>query len=145
MSIIYINTDGGSRGNPGPAGIGVVFYDQEGKEIHAYHEYIGETTNNQAEYKAIIKALEILTKSKWLKDNNGDSSKKIVCRLDSSLVVEQINGNFKVKNEGIKPLIVEVNKLKLKINVSTSFVHVPREKNTRADELANIAMDENSN
>jgi len=144
VSTIFINTDGGSRGNPGPAGIGVVFYDTNGEEIHSYHQFIGEATNNQAEYKAIIKALEILTKSKWMEKNNGSSEKKIICRLDSSLVVEQINGNFKVKNDGIKPLISEVNKLKSEINIPISFVHIPREKNARADELANIAMDKNS-
>ncbi len=144
MSIIYINTDGGSRGNPGPAGIGVVFYDADGEEIHAYHEFIGEATNNQAEYRAIIKALQILVKSKWMEKNNGDKEKKIICRLDSKLVVEQINGNFKVKNEGIKPLIAEVMESKIKIDIPISFLHVRREKNTRADELANKAMDENS-
>ena len=141
MSIIYINTDGGSRGNPGPAGIGVVFYSKNGEEIHTCHEFIGEATNNQAEYKAIIKALHVLLKSKWMKKNNGSSEKKIVCRLDSKLVVEQINGNFKVKNDGIKPLIAEINEVKSKIDIPISFMHVPREKNTRADELANIAMD----
>ncbi len=142
MSTIYINTDGGSRGNPGPAGIGVVFYDKNEEEIHACHEFIGEATNNQSEYKAIILALEVLTKSKWMEKNNGDQEKKVICRLDSKLVVEQINGNFKVKNEGIKPLISKVNKIKAKIEVPIDFIHVPREKNARADELANIAMDE---
>lgn len=142
MSTIYINTDGGSRGNPGPAGIGAVFYNAEGEEIHAYCEFVGEATNNQAEYQAIVKALNILVKSKWLKKNNGNKDKKIICRLDSKLVVEQINGNFKVKNEGIKPLIAEINSLKMEINVPMEFIHIPREKNARADELANKAMDQ---
>ena len=70
MNKIFVNTDGGSRGNPGPAAIGVVFFDASGKEIHSYKSCIGRATNNEAEYQAIIKALEILLKSKWFSENN---------------------------------------------------------------------------
>ncbi|MFA7244429.1 MAG: ribonuclease HI family protein [Patescibacteria group bacterium] len=141
MPKIYINTDGGARGNPGPAGIGVVFYDENEVEIHSYKEFIGNTTNNQAEYRAILKALLILEKSKWLKNNNNPDS-EVVCRLDSQLVVEQINGNYKVKNEGISILLDSLNKIKCKFHIKLIFTYVPREQNKRADRLVNEALDE---
>ena len=141
MSKIYINTDGGSRGNPGPAGIGIVFYDENGNEIHSCKEYIGDTTNNQAEYKAILKALQVLVKSKWyLANNNADS--EVVCRLDSKLVVEQINGNYKVKNEGISVVLDLLNNIRKDIKLNIKFAHVRREENKRADQLVNEALDE---
>lgn len=141
MAKIYINTDGGSRGNPGPAGIGVVFYDENGTEIHSCKEAIGVATNNQAEYRAIIKAIEVLVKSKWfITNNNADS--EVVCRLDSQLVVEQINGNYKVKNEGISVLLDNFNNIKKEIVLPIKFVYVPREENKRADKLVNEALDE---
>ena len=150
MSTIYINTDGGSRGNPGPAGIGVAFYDEKGNEIHAYGEYIGEATNNQAEYLAIIKGLEILKKSKWYKEKNarqnGEVSPKgrrakIVCRLDSQLVVEQINGNYKVKNDEIRKLKEQIDNLVSDMQIEKEFIHVPREENKLADKMVNNAID----
>lgn len=140
MSTIYINTDGGARGNPGPAGIGIVFFDETEKEIHKCCEYIGEATNNQAEYRAIIKALEILKKSKWFAENNNQTS-EIVCRLDSQLVVEQINGNFKIKNEGIKGLIDQIRALLSDVKTDISFTHISREKNKLADKMVNNAID----
>jgi ribonuclease HI len=140
MSTIYINTDGGARGNPGPAGIGIVFFDENENEIHKYNECIGEATNNQAEYRAIIKALEILKKSKWFSENNGDHA-KVICRLDSQLVVEQINGNFKVKNDGIKSMIDQIRVLLSDFRADISFIHIPREKNKLADKLVNNVID----
>ncbi|OGD63162.1 hypothetical protein A2215_01740 [Candidatus Berkelbacteria bacterium RIFOXYA2_FULL_43_10] len=140
MSSIYINTDGGARGNPGPAGIGIVFFDENEKEIHKCCEYIGEATNNQAEYRAIIKALQILKRSKWFTENNNPDS-EIICRLDSQLVVEQINGNFKIKNEGIKGLIDQIRALLSDLKANISFIHIPREKNKLADKMVNNAID----
>lgn len=141
MSTIFLNTDGGARGNPGPAGIGIVFYDEIGNEIHSHKEYIGEGTNNTAEYRAIIKALEILTKSKWLKENNHKKA-KIVCRLDSQLVVEQLCGNYKVKNGNISELVNEVKLLMNKIQIPIEFIHIRREENKAADKLVNKAVDQ---
>jgi ribonuclease HI len=141
MPKIFLNTDGGSRGNPGPAGIGVVFYGEDGKEIHSCRDCIGIATNNQAEYSAIIKALQVLVKSKWFLLNNDDSS-EVVCRLDSQLVVEQINGNFKVKNEGISVLLNSLNSIRKDIKLKLKFIYVPREENKRADKLVNEALDE---
>lgn len=141
MNTIYINTDGGARGNPGPAGIGIIFYDKDGNELHSHKEYIGEATNNQAEYRAIIRALEILNKCKWLKEHKGDPNSKAICRLDSQLVVEQICGNYKVKNSGISELMIQVKSLINKINVPIQFLHITREKNKKADKLVNYAID----
>lgn len=142
MSIIYINTDGGARGNPGPAGIGVVFFDATGNEIYSHKEYIGRATNNQAEYKAIIKALNIIIKSKWFDKHQGKGEAKIVCRLDSQLVVEQLCGNYKVKNGNISELANEAKLLINKIQINIEFVHVKREENKIADKLVNKAIDQ---
>lgn len=126
----YLYTDGGSRGNPGPAAIGGVI--NEGKEeIAHFSEYIGEKTNNQAEYAALIIGLKYAKKHKI---------EKLVCRLDSQLIVKQLNGEYRVKHEMMKPLFVEVQKL-LKNFTQVSFEHVKREKNKRADALVNKALD----
>jgi len=139
MSKIYLNTDGGARGNPGPAAIGVVFYDEAGEELHKHHQTIGVATNNQAEYQAIIKALEMILKSKWHQNNHTDE--EIICRLDSQLVVEQINGNYKVKNDDIKLYIAKIAELLKDLSRPVKFIHIPREQNKAADKLVNIALD----
>lgn len=140
MANLILNTDGGARGNPGPAAIGVVFYDESGQELYAYKQAIGTATNNQAEYLAIIKALELVAKSKWHKEN--DDSSVIICRLDSQLVVEQLNGNYKVKNEEIKRYVSRVADLLEELDRSVTFTHIPREQNKKADKLVNKALDE---
>lgn len=143
MSKIYINTDGGSRGNPGSAAIGVAFFDESGKIFHEHKECIGTATNNEAEYNAIITALRILLESSWLKANlNTDS--EVVCRLDSQLVVEQLCGRYKIKTDHIRVLASKVFLLKEKIGVKISFIHVRREQNKDADRLVNQALDEQS-
>lgn len=141
MSKIYINTDGGSRGNPGPAAIGMVFSDDKESMIYSYKKYIGQATNNEAEYQGIITALKILAKSSWfdLNDKNGG---EVVCRLDSQLVVEQINGNYKVKQDHIKKFIEEIKEIIEVFHLNISFVHIGREQNKLADKLVNMALDE---
>lgn len=124
-------TDGGSRGNPGPAAIGAVLYNEDKDVVWEISEYIGEKTNNQAEYQAIIAALERLVKEK--KDN-------IKCYLDSQLVVKQINREYRVKNENMKPLFETALHLLLKFE-NIEFHHVKREKNKHADKLVNKALD----
>ncbi len=141
MNTIYINTDGGSRGNPGPAAIGVVFSDADGIIIHNHKSCIGRATNNEAEYKAIIKALEILLQSKWFAENN-IAEKEVICRLDSQLVVEQINGNYKIKQDHIKLFIAQIRQMISQVHLNISFVHVPREENKLADKLVNQALDQ---
>lgn len=130
-----IHTDGGARGNPGPAGAGVVI-ESEGKKIRL-KKFLGIKTNNQAEYEALIFALEHL-----LKNYNGKDKEIITvyCFLDSKLVVEQLNKNYKVKNEGIKPLYDKVCKLAKNFH-EINFRHIPRSQNTEADKLVNEAID----
>lgn len=141
MSKIFINTDGGSRGNPGPAAIGIVFYDENESIIYSYKECVGVATNNEAEYRAIVKALKILLKSQWYKNNIGNES-KVICRLDSQLVVEQINGNYKIKKDHIQVFNNEIRDLLSQIKIKIEFVHILREKNKDADKLVNLALDE---
>lgn len=126
----YLNTDGGSRGNPGPAGIGGVL--KNGKEeVATFAKYIGEKTNNQAEYAALIVGLAQAHKK---------GVKEIICRLDSQLIVKQLNGEYRVKHVMMKPLFAQVKKLEKEFS-AISYVHVRREKNTEADALVNKALD----
>lgn len=138
MNKIFINTDGGSRGNPGSAAIGIVFYDENEKEIHSFEECIGRATNNEAEYRAIVKALKIVIEGEPFKiDIDGE----MVCRLDSQLVVEQINGRYKIKQPHLQLFIDEIKALMSSLPSKMTFLHVRREQNKRADELVNRALD----
>lgn len=128
---IKIFSDGGARGNPGPGGIGAVIYNQEGKVLAEISEYLGVTTNNQAEYKALIAGLK---KAKEL------GAKELDCYLDSELVVKQLKREYKVKNKDLAPLFLEIHNLSISFK-NISYYHVPREQNKAADKLANIAMD----
>jgi len=130
MTYIDLYADGASRSNPGPAGIGVSIY-LEGNEIYTISEYIGEATNNEAEYIAIIKGLEYILEKYQIPVN---------CYLDSLLVVEQIKGNYRVSAKNLKPLNKQLVSLVEKFN-EINFYHIPREKNSRADELANKGID----
>ena len=131
MQKLIINTDGGSRNNPGPAGIGVVFSDEAGEVIAKFKEYIGTATNNVAEYSALVLALE--------KAKDFEAS-EIECRLDSELVVKQLLGQYKVKDPGMRELYNKVQDLILFKPVK--FVHVRREFNKLADALVNEILDE---
>lgn len=135
MQTLIINSDGGSRGNPGPAGIGVVITNTLNLEPVTLSEYIGEATNNQAEYTAVIHALE------WVSDNIEDTDIEIQFFLDSQLVVEQLNGNYKMKNEGLKPLFWQIRELIIGLGGKVSFTHIRREQNAEADRLVNLALD----
>ncbi|MFC1496309.1 ribonuclease HI family protein [Candidatus Margulisiibacteriota bacterium] len=128
--MLKIYTDGAARGNPGPAGIGVVVQ-QAGKTIKEISEYIGKTTNNIAEYKAFIIGLKAAVKLK---------AKSVHFLADSELLVKQIKGEYRVKNAGLKPLFQEAKQLTNKIG-NFSISHIRRENNSRADQLANQAID----
>lgn len=128
---IIIFTDGGARGNPGPAGIGAVLYDADRRLVAEISEYLGVTTNNQAEYRALIAALK---KAAAL------GALEAACYLDSELVVKQLNREYKVKNKELAPLFLEIHNLSLKFK-KISYTHIPREQNQAADRLANEAMD----
>lgn len=147
MEKIIIYTDGGARNNPGPAGIGIVIYDEAGEILKEYKEYIGEATNNQAEYKALIKGLELAQDyidsrlcGNDEKEGGNDKEVKINCFLDSELVVKQLNKEYKVKDPSIKELYNQV--LDLAIFKNVNFEHIRREKNKLADRLVNEAIDE---
>jgi ribonuclease HI len=129
---LIIYSDGGARGNPGPAGAGAVILDADNRQVlHELSEFLGETTNNQAEYRALILALE---KAVELEPAS------ICCYLDSELLVEQLCGRYKVKNPELKLRFLEA--MQVIGTHSVSFHHIPREKNQHADALANQAMDQ---
>ncbi len=130
---IIIYTDGGARGNPGPAAIGVSFPDLE----KHYGEEIGVTTNNVAEYTAIIFALK---KARQLLGSAACKTSVVEIRSDSELVIKQMNGMYKVKDEDMKPLFIEVWNLKQDF-LEVIFTHIVREKNKVADGLVNRALD----
>jgi ribonuclease HI len=131
---IEVFCDGASRGNPGEAGIGVVIRSHEKKILLEVSDYIGKTTNNIAEYMALIKGLE---EALLL----GASEASFFC--DSELLVKQINGEYKVKNEGLKPLYLHALSLIKKFK-KFKIQHTFREKNIHADELANRGIEEHS-
>lgn len=132
MKKLIINTDGGARGNPGPAGIGVVIHDAStGEMLEEHSKYLGETTNNQAEYRAVILGLERAVKL-------GASEVEVVS--DSELLIKQANMEYKVKNPELAKRFLEMKNLCTQIG-RCRFRHVRREKNKRADFLANAAMD----
>lgn len=137
MEKIYIYADGGARGNPGPAGAGSTVLSSDGTVIAEVSTFLGHTTNNVAEYTALIEGLKV-AKKKF-----GTSLKEITVeiRMDSELVIRQLQGRYKVKHPNLKPLYAEAQILIEKSFPTISYVHVPREKNKIADALANAAMD----
>jgi len=128
---LIIFTDGGSRNNPGPAAIGVVIGDKE------YAEYLGETTNNVAEYQAVIFALK---KVRHLLGKEKLKNTEIVINLDSELVANQLNGKYKILEPDLQPLFIKVWNLKFDFP-NLNFHYIPREKNKRADKLVNEILD----
>ena len=125
----YLFTDGGARSNPGPGAVGIVLQKNDSVLVQRA-KYIGKVTNNQAEYQALILGLgEAMEHTKELK-----------CLLDSELVVKQLNGEYRVKDEKLKPLFEKVKKLEEGFTKIT-FQHIPREKNKLADQLLNNELD----
>ena len=133
---ITIYTDGGSRGNPGPAAIGVVITAQ-GQTIKKYGEYIDEATNNQAEYQAVIFALK---KVKLLYGKKKTKQMEIEIKVDSELLAKQLNHEYKIKEKDLVPLFIKIWNLMLDFG-QVSFEYLPREKNKEADRLVNQALD----
>jgi len=132
---LKINTDGGSRGNPGPAAIGVIIKDQNHKLIHKFGAVIGQATNNIAEYQAVIAALEWLNKSSL-------SIKSISFFLDSTLVVNQLNGLWKVKDPNLRQKVILIRQLEAPLKCNIIYQAIPREKNFEPDLLLNQALDQ---
>ena len=130
--MIYTNSDGGSRGNPGPGTIGVLVRDNE-NILEMYSEKIGSVTNNVAEYKALIKALELALKY---------TKKELTCILDSELIVKQLFGEYRVKNKKLLQLFLRVQKLQENFE-KIKYLHVKRNNEFQqiADALVNIELD----
>jgi len=124
-------TDGASRGNPGPAGAGVVIEDDQGMRLRTFHRWLGKATNNEAEYHAVIEGLKAV--SDWKPD-------RLEVYLDSKLVVEQLNGSYRVKKPELKPLYEQAKRLLGGFD-DVVLAHVDRERNRGADALANMAID----
>lgn len=132
---VNIYTDGGSRGNPGPAAIGVVI--RFGKEEKVYSEAIGNTTNNVAEYKALVFALK---KTKQVLGKEVSRKASLEVNSDSELMVNQLNGKYKLKDENLKSLFLEIWNLKQDFK-KVEFNLLPRDQNKAADKLVNIALE----
>ena len=130
-SKVIIYTDGASRGNPGEGAAGVMMWDSNGNPVGRISLYLGELTNNQAEYKALLAGLLTCVVQGF---------DHIECRLDSELVVRQLNGEYKIKDNELKVLASQVNKAVVRFSQVT-FVHVNRSSNDQADNLANEILD----
>ena len=127
---MFLYTDGGSRGNPGPSGIGVVILDYKKKKLKELSKYIGETTNNIAEYNAVIYGLE---------EAFALGADEVVVHMDSELVMKQLSGEYRVKDSNIKPLFERALNA-LKNFKSFEIKHIERAKNKEADKLVNKAI-----
>lgn len=132
---LIVYTDGASRGNPGRASYGFTISDDKGKLLYEEGKYIGITTNNVAEYTAVLEAL------KYIKENfTGSDSVEIEHYADSKLVVEQLSGRYKIKSPHLIPIVERIRILALELG-GVMHEHVLREKNTAADRMANMALD----
>lgn len=134
---IAINIDGGSRGNPGDSAIGIVFKSGDGKIIKEYSKFIGKKTNNQAEYASLIFSLE---KAKLIFGKEKIKKMEFEIRSDSTLLVKQMKGEYKIKDKLIQELFLKAWNLKIDFG-KIEFILVPREENKEADKLVNIALD----
>ncbi len=133
---IVIYTDGGSRGNPGPAAIGVILTNERGKMIKEYAEKIGRATNNEAEYEAVIFALQ---KAKLLFGKRKIKTMNIEVKTDSEFVTKQLNGQYKILDRKIEQLFLKTWNLRVGLG-KVKFTYVPRNKNIEADKLVNQAL-----
>lgn len=133
MKYLVVYCDGGSRGNPGLAASAFVIF--EGKtQLAGIGKFLGTTTNNQAEYQAVVFAL------KYILDNKLSPS-KINFYLDSELIVRQMKGIYRIKDQGLQRHAIQIRSLEKEINVPVSYEHIPRSKNKIADSIVNQALD----
>ena len=132
MIVAYrIYSDGASKGNPGPAGAGAVIRDPEGNTVAEVAEYVGITTNNVAEYMGLLEALKVCAQRKW---------GPVEVFADSQLLIRQLQGKYRVKNEGIRPLYEEIRGLLGQVGC-VKLQHIPREENREADRLSNVGVE----
>ncbi len=129
---VLIHTDGASRGNPGPASTGIAVYDEKGELFYEEASALGEQTNNYAEYSAVLKALKLSTANKI---------KSLILKSDSEFLIKQLQGLYKVRSENIKSLYKNCKLYESRIS-KVEFQHVRREYNKKADELANLILDD---
>ena len=134
---IIIYTDGGSRGNPGPAAIGVIFTDEKGKVLKEYAQKIGRATNNEVEYEAVIFALQ---KAKLLFGKKKAKNMEVEVKMDSEFVAKQLNAQYKILDRKIEQLFLKTWNLKIDFG-KIIFKHIPRSENREADKLVNRALD----
>ena len=134
---LIVYTDGGSRGNPGPAALGVVIKDAAGHIIKSYGEALGRMTNNEAEYGAVVFALK---KIRALFGKKETKLMSVEMRLDSELVTRQLKGEYKIEEERLSHFFIKIWNLKMDFG-GVSFRHVPRDENRDADRLVNEALD----
>jgi len=131
-------TDGGSRGNPGPAGAGVYITDEHGKELAHVGKSLGIMTNNEAEYEAVLLGL-LTMKKKFGKDKVKNFDIQI--RMDSELCVRQLTHKYQIKENRLIPYFIKIHNMRVSEFSGVSFMHIPREENKKADALANMVMD----
>ena len=132
LKTLRLRVDGGARGNPGPAALGVLIEDDQGTRLRAFHRWLGKATNNQAEYQALIEGLKAV--AAWKPD-------RLEVYLDSKLVVEQMNGRWKVKEPDLQELHKHATELLGQFGDQVSIRHVGRSENRGADKLVNMALD----
>lgn len=137
MSNVFVYTDGGARGNPGPAALGVYIEDDSGSPLFSLGKKIGETTNNIAEYSAILEALN------WLIENKSTLGQdcKVNFYMDSLLAYSHIKKLYKIKNEKLRKIIFSIWEKEKILRLPVSYNHVRREGNKKADSLVNLALD----
>jgi ribonuclease HI len=135
---IIVYTDGGARGNPGPAGAGAYITDEHNEELKSVSSFLGETTNNVAEYEGVILGLKELKKIVTKQDRRDI---KVEVRMDSELVAKQLRGEYQIKEPNLFPFYIAVHNIRVSEFPNVTFTHIPREENGVADKLANDAMD----
>tara|TARA_B100000745_G_scaffold63630_4_gene37626 strand:+ start:7109 stop:7525 length:417 start_codon:yes stop_codon:yes gene_type:complete len=138
MEKVIVYTDGGARGNPGPAAVGVYVTNETGEILCEVAEAIGNSTNNYAEYQAVATALNTLKK----KYGKATKDMSFEVRLDSELVKKQLNHEYQIKDPGLVPLFIEIHNLRVSSFPHLTFTHVRRELNKEADRLVNAALDQ---
>jgi ribonuclease HI len=136
---ITLFTDGGSRGNPGPSGAGVIISQGSGRILKKLSRSLGVMTNNEAEYQAVLFGLSALKK---IFGKGKIKNLDVEIKLDSDLVASQLRGEYRIKEERLFPLFIKIWNLRVANFPQLTFTHIPREQNKLADELANEAMDE---
>lgn len=141
MTKYILNTDGGARGNPGPAGAGAVLADEQGNKLAEANKPLGVMPNNEAEYHALLLGLDLAKKTLG---KEKIKNLAIEARLDSELVVRQLSGQYQIKEERLQKLFMQIWNARVETFKQLTFTHIPREQNRRADGLANQAMDEGS-